>query len=131
MSLNLLAQAAEETIIFHLVKKNRAETYWDMDRYFVDDNNQESGHFFRKNRKKLGLLLPNWLDDFLSGEKEINIIGVQSKVSQAKVLGIKLQQLQEHHMPSPQLSLFRTARYLRCGRGSQSLASMKPDHPAN
>jgi RecB family exonuclease len=86
----------EETIISHLVKKNKAETYWDMDRYFVDDSNQESGLFFRKNRKQLGLLLPNWLDDDLSGPKEIDIIGVQSKVSQAKVLGIKLQQLQEH-----------------------------------
>jgi CRISPR/Cas system-associated exonuclease Cas4 (RecB family) len=87
---------AEETIISYLLETKNAETYWDMDRYFVEDRNQEAGHFFRKNREALGLSQPNWLDEQLSEPKDITIIGVQSKVSQAKVLGIKLQQLRDY-----------------------------------
>ncbi|UCH97885.1 MAG: hypothetical protein JSV88_13800, partial [Candidatus Aminicenantes bacterium] len=40
---------AEETIICHLLQAGKAEIYWDMDRYFAIDRNQEAGHFFRKN----------------------------------------------------------------------------------
>lgn len=87
---------AEETIISYFLETKNAETYWDMDRYFVEDKNQEAGQFFRKNRETLGLLQPNWLDEQLSEPKDITIIGVQSKVSQAKVLGIKLQQLRDY-----------------------------------
>jgi ATP-dependent helicase/nuclease subunit B len=87
---------AEEIIISYFLEAKKAETYWDVDRYFVEDKNQEAGHFFRKNRETLGLLQPNWLDDRLSEAKDINIIGVQSKASQAKVLGIKLQQLRDY-----------------------------------
>ncbi|MGD2091017.1 MAG: PD-(D/E)XK nuclease family protein [Candidatus Aminicenantes bacterium] len=87
---------AEETIISYFLEKEQAETYWDMDRYFVEDRNQEAGHFFRKNRESLGLSQPNWLDEELAGPKDITIIGVQSKVSQAKVLGIKLRELRDY-----------------------------------
>jgi len=87
---------AEEIIISYFLGTKRAETYWDMDRYFVEDRNQEAGHFFRKNRETLALLQPSWVDEQLSEPKDINIIGVQSKVSQAKVLGIKLQQLRDY-----------------------------------
>jgi CRISPR/Cas system-associated exonuclease Cas4 (RecB family) len=86
---------AEETIIRYLLEKEKAEIYWDMDRYFVEDTNQEAGHFFRKNRETLEIQQPRWVDDQLSGQKNITIIGAQSKVSQAKVLGLKLRQMQE------------------------------------
>jgi RecB family exonuclease len=84
---------AEEVIIRHLLKENKAEIYWDMDAYFVDDTNQEAGRFFRENRKSFNLEDPQWIDDRLSKEKTIDILGVQSKVSQSKVLGLKLQRL--------------------------------------
>jgi RecB family exonuclease len=87
---------AEEIIISYFLEAKNAETYWDMDLYFVEDRNQEAGYFFRKNRETLRLLQPNWLDEQLSELKDINIIGVQSKVSQAKVLGIKLQELRDY-----------------------------------
>jgi RecB family exonuclease len=84
---------AEETIIGHLLEMEKAEIYWDMDRYFVEDRNQEAGHFFRQNRENLKIKEPRWVEDRLWEPKAINIIGVQSKVSQAKVLGIKLWEL--------------------------------------
>lgn len=84
----------EETIIHHLLDKEKAEIYWDMDRYFVEDKNQEAGYFFRKNMNIFKIYQPEWVDQQLSEPKNITIIGVQSKVSQAKVLGIKLKELQ-------------------------------------
>ncbi len=83
---------AEETIIRHLLDKEKAKIYWDMDRYFVEDTNQEAGYFFRKNREMLEIEEPQWVEDQLSGQKDITVIGVQSKVSQAKVLGLRLQE---------------------------------------
>ncbi|MDQ1353334.1 MAG: ATP-dependent helicase/nuclease subunit [Acidobacteriota bacterium] len=87
---------AEEVIISHLLKEGKAEIYWDMDRYFVEDANQEAGFFFRKSIEDLKLTEPEWVEDQLSARKQITLIGVQSKVSQAKVLGLKLQDLQQH-----------------------------------
>ncbi|MCP5102154.1 MAG: hypothetical protein GY950_02180 [bacterium] len=90
--LNALTKA-EEIIISHLLQEEKAEIFWDMDRYFVEDKNQEAGYFFRKNRKTLKLEDPAWVEEQLAEPKKINLIGVQSKVSQAKVLGIKLEEL--------------------------------------
>lgn len=87
--LNAISKA-EEMFISHLLDINKAETYWDMDRYFVEDKNQEAGHFFRKNRKNLKLEDPLWVEERLAEPKNINLVGVQSKVSQAKVLGLLL-----------------------------------------
>ncbi len=84
---------SEETIIKHLLDVERGEIYWDVDGYFVEDVNQEAGTFFRKNMDNLKIKEPNWVEDCLSQEKEITLIGVQSKVSQAKVLGLKLQEM--------------------------------------
>lgn len=86
---------AEEIIISHLLKEEKAEIYWDMDRYFVEDANQEAGFFFRKNMENLKPAEPEWVEDRLAEQKQITLIGVQSKVSQAKVLGLKLQDLQQ------------------------------------
>lgn len=84
---------AEQVIISHLLENEKAEIYWDMDRYFVEDKDQEAGHFFRKNVKSLKLAEPMWVDDRLSEPKHIKLIGVQSKVGQAKVLGLMLDKL--------------------------------------
>ncbi|MCP5050983.1 MAG: hypothetical protein GY940_27715 [bacterium] len=86
---------SEEVIIGHLLEEEKAEIYWDMDGYFVNDRNQEAGEFFRKNMNLKGMRDPLWVEDRLSEPKEITIIGVQSKVSQAKVLGLKLGELLE------------------------------------
>lgn len=84
---------AEETVIRYLMDKEKAEIYWDVDRYFTENVNQEAGYFFRRNLERLKIAEPKWVDDELSGPQVIDVIGVQSKVSQAKVLGLKLQQL--------------------------------------
>ncbi|MCP4217905.1 MAG: hypothetical protein GY765_24900, partial [bacterium] len=95
---------SEEVIIKYLLDHNLGETYWDMDYYFVEDRNQEAGYFFRKNVKSLQLSQPDWLESRLAWKKNIDIIGVQSKISQAKVLGLKLRQL---YGDAPEEELFK------------------------
>ncbi len=102
--LNALTRA-EEVLIRHLLDEGRGEIYWDMDRYFVADENQEAGHFFRENQKRLDLHDPLWVEDRLSEERTISIIGVQSKVSQAKVLGLKLKELLENPYEPEQIAI--------------------------
>jgi len=90
--LNAISKS-EETILRYLLDKGKAEIYWDVDRYFTADESQEAGYFFRQNLKLPGQAEPKWIEDRLLETKFIDIIGVQSRVSQAKVLGIKLQEL--------------------------------------
>jgi CRISPR/Cas system-associated exonuclease Cas4 (RecB family) len=87
--------SAEETIIQYLLESDRADIYWDMDHYFVDDDSQEAGLFFRKNRNLAKQEDALWVDYNMLQTKHIDIIGVQSRTSQAKVLGLKLQELQQ------------------------------------
>lgn len=84
---------SESTIMRRLVDQGRAEMYWDMDRYFADDENQEAGHFFRQNRQVFDKGAPLWVEERLAEPRDIGIIGVQSKVSQAKVLGLEIRQM--------------------------------------
>ncbi len=86
---------AEEIIISFLLEQGKAEIYWDMDRYFAADTNQEAGYFSRENKKNLKLEELQWVENRLSEPKNITLIGVQSKVSQAKVLGLKLEELHQ------------------------------------
>lgn len=84
---------AEETIIGRLLKEGMAEIFWDMDHYFADDAVQEAGRFFRRNTAIFHQSDPLWVEDRLAEPKNITLIGVQSGVSQAKVLGYKLKNL--------------------------------------
>lgn len=84
---------AEEEIIKNLLKREKAEIYWDLDPYFTNDRSQEAGDFFRRNRENLELTDFQWMEDSLLKEKEIHIIGVPTKVSQARIAGYKLKEL--------------------------------------
>ncbi len=82
---------AESSVIGYLLEQGTADIYWDADKYFVKDRNQEAGHFFRQNMTRLKIAKPKWIEDRLSTEpKKVRIIGVQSKVSQAKALALEL-----------------------------------------
>ena len=97
--------AAEQAIINYLLKEGKGEIYWDMDRYFVEDVNQEAGYFFRQNRDTTASAEALWVEDRLSQKKTIDIIGVQSRIGQAKVLGICLQQLLQSEAESEDIAV--------------------------
>lgn len=84
----------EGGIFKELVNQGLAETYWDGDKYYIDDKIQEAGKFLRKNFTDLGINVINWKDDNLgSTKKHIKIIGAPLEISQAKVLGNELRNL--------------------------------------
>ncbi len=76
---------AELELFKYFNKKGIAEFYWDIDRYYFEDNKQEAGDFLRKNIKDLELQL-SCLPDNFKGNKKIKIFGVSSKMGQAKLL---------------------------------------------
>lgn len=82
---------AEEGMIKALVDHGLAECYWDLDSYYINNEFQEAGHFFRSLRERWKLKDWSWIEDHLSkGEKKITLTGVPQRVGQAKVAGLKL-----------------------------------------
>lgn len=83
---NALNQA-EETIISTLIQQNKAEILWDADKYYLDDELQESGFFLRKYIKKSVFTPFNWINDnFNQTTKNIEIIGIPQQIGQAKYI---------------------------------------------
>lgn len=83
VGLNALSNA-ERKIIFELNKIGRAKLFWDSDQYFMDDENQEAGHFLRKYKKALPVW--NWEANEFSKPKKIQTIEIGKRVGQAKYL---------------------------------------------
>ena len=77
---------AEEHLIDYLVQEDLCQFYWNTDKYFFENKNQEAGFFARKYFKKWNQNSTELRNDFL-GKKNINIIGADNLVGQAKLLG--------------------------------------------
>jgi CRISPR/Cas system-associated exonuclease Cas4 (RecB family) len=78
---------AEETIISVLKKQNKAAILWDADKYYLEDEAQESGVFLREFKKKEIFKPFNWISDkFNTDTKKINILGIPQNIGQAKYL---------------------------------------------
>ncbi|MDQ7778249.1 MAG: PD-(D/E)XK nuclease family protein [Planctomycetota bacterium] len=89
--------AGEKKLIKTLKTAGKAELFWDMDRYFTRDDDQEAGRFFRENRaRKAGLIDKDcrWIEDLLgSGTKNISVVGTAGNVAQAKACAVLLERL--------------------------------------
>lgn len=83
----------EEDIIVKLVHNNKAEIFWDLDRYYFDDEQQEAGFFAREFFKKHKNIEQNFINDNINNKK-INIIGVSGTTIQTNAL---LHRLNEEH----------------------------------
>lgn len=84
VGLNALSNA-EHKIVFELYKANQAKLYWDADLYYIEDENQESGHFLRKFKRELKEDF-NWVEDAFSKPKNIQVIEIGKRVGQAQYL---------------------------------------------
>ena len=83
----------EERIIDTLVRNGKAEVIFDYDTYYVDDENNEAGHFARKYRQRHPQWLENGISDTLTTDpKTIHIISASGNALQAKALQAKLQE---------------------------------------
>ena len=77
---------AEERVIDHLKQEEICQFYWNTDKYFFENKNQEAGLFARKYFKKWNQNFGELREDFLR-KKNINIIGANNLVGQSKLLG--------------------------------------------
>lgn len=88
---------SEKSIISQLTKAGITDVYWEMDRYFTEDKDQEAGRFFRES---ISGLIPgydcNWIWNGLSEKKKISVIETTSDIGQVKMTGIKLGEIIEN-----------------------------------
>lgn len=79
---------AEQVIMKYLLDQERADAYWDVDKYYLNNKNHEAGKFLRGYRRRWNDHPMDKIYDLLAtGEKEVQIIGVPKSVGQAKVAG--------------------------------------------
>lgn len=90
--------AAEETIIRHLVSATQAEVYWDIDYAFLNDLYHDAGLFIRRYQKdwKEYRSKPfKWIVNDFSEAKNIRVIGTPKTIGQAKIAGEIVEQIQQ------------------------------------
>ncbi|MFZ4520361.1 MAG: PD-(D/E)XK nuclease family protein [Bacteroidales bacterium] len=76
---------AEEHIMSVLRTEGKATLLWDVDRYYLDNRQQEAGDFLRDWLRKWPVKEPHWIfDDFATTAKQIEIIGSPDPVGQVK-----------------------------------------------
>ena len=76
---------SEEVIINKLEKEYQANIIWDIDKYYFDNKSHEAGRSLRKLLRNKDLSKErNIEDNWLTGDKNINIYGVDGNVAQVK-----------------------------------------------
>ncbi len=89
--------ASESFIIQELLLQKKADIYWDLDPYFLEDTVHDAGYFIRSYKRTWpyfsGHPLKGLKESYLS-KKNIQIIGIPKNVSQAKYVGNLLKEIQ-------------------------------------
>lgn len=78
---------SEEKIIEYLLKEDKAEIYWDADKYYVKNPEQEAGYFMRKYFKSFKSDGIQWEEDNYAQPKDIEVIGIPKNTGQVKYAG--------------------------------------------
>ncbi|NQZ78873.1 MAG: PD-(D/E)XK nuclease family protein, partial [Ekhidna sp.] len=86
---------AEEQLIKHFVSEFDADILWDIDDYYLSDENQEAGDFLRRYMKDpiLGTDFPSPLPKRVTAPKLVEVTGVSLEVGQAKLVGEEIEKL--------------------------------------
>lgn len=78
---------SEEAIIQLLKQKTEVETIFDTDSYYINDDYQEAGNFFRTGKASLKTHSKLWQNNLISTRQQnINIVGVAKNIGQTKVV---------------------------------------------
>ena len=78
---------SEEKIIRLLREQANLEVIFDTDKYYVDDDYQEAGAFFRKQRGLINFDYKLWHNDLIATRAQnLNIVGVAKNIGQTKVV---------------------------------------------
>jgi len=77
----------EESIVQQVREKSNLEIIFDTDKYYVEDEFQEAGSFFRNKRGLLRYDSKLWQTDLISTrEQRLNVIGVAKNIGQTRVV---------------------------------------------
>lgn len=76
----------EKTLLRRLHQEQRAEFFWDYDRYYIADGRQEAGLFMRQNLREFPPVEPDEDYSPFAEEKDIQVVAATSDVLQAKLL---------------------------------------------
>ena len=78
----------EEKIISHFVTQSKGEVHWDLDSYYVNNNAQEAGRFFRQYQRHevLGKTFPQDIPTNFHSKKIVKVMGSAQHVGQAKLM---------------------------------------------
>ncbi len=82
----------EEQIISYFVAREGAEVYWDMDAYYVNNNAQEAGRFFRQyqDHPVLKATFPSDIPAHFNRPKKVKVMGSAQHIGQAKLMSMLL-----------------------------------------
>jgi HD superfamily phosphohydrolase YqeK len=108
---------AEEVILSHFVSHHEAKVFWDIDAYYIHNNTQEAGKFFREYQQHpvLGKTFPHDIPShFLEAKKEnsagavptkqLHLYGAAQPVGQAKLMAEVIRdQIQKGFVPEETL----------------------------
>ncbi len=85
----------EEKLISHFVSTRGATAYWDMDAYYVNNQAQEAGRFFREYQKHpdLKATFPQDIPANFNKMKTVRIMGAAQHVGQTKLMSHLLTEL--------------------------------------
>lgn len=91
----------EKSLVKSLLQWDKAQTFFQADRYYIDDERQEAGKFLREHR-----LWPefnesrsfNWIDDEFSKPKNLKVYEVSGNITQTKVLPTIFHELNEEKL---------------------------------
>jgi hypothetical protein len=90
--------AAEETLIRHLISAGQAEVYWDIDYAFLNDPYHDAGLFIRRYQREWKEYRSQpfkWIINDYSESKNIKLIGTPKTIGQAKIAGEIIEQIQQ------------------------------------
>ncbi|REK47686.1 MAG: PD-(D/E)XK nuclease family protein [Bacteroidetes bacterium] len=92
--------AAEHVIVDHFIQNYRASIYWDADTWYVDQEHQEAGTFFRKKDMIKDF---KWKGKYFSDSvKEVEIAGLPLMIGQAKYAGEIVERLSKGQNFNPE-----------------------------
>jgi hypothetical protein len=87
----------EEKLIRHFIKTFKADIFWDLDLYYMDDPRQEAGLFFREYKKDavFGKTFPREIKNSINGNPSlIKVHQTPLKINQANLVGRLMEQLE-------------------------------------
>lgn len=106
VGLNALT-SKEEKLIKHYISYAETYLYWDADKYYLNNSNQEAGDFLRKykNWNYYATRDFKWVTDDFNQKKKIHVVSTSQEVAQAKYISSILSTLPEEELHNTALVL--------------------------